>query len=65
MTWSALKFTPEELEAKRITALADRPVLSAAELKQRLDSCDLRERFNLLLALLETALGAEIKEEAE
>ena len=39
--------------------------LSAAELKQRLDSCDLRERFNLLLALLETALGAEIKEEAE
>lgn len=53
-SWSDLKFTPAELEAKSITALADRPALSAAEMKERLDSSDLRLRFNALLERLET-----------
>ena len=65
MTWSELKFTPEELAAKQITTLADRPALSAAEMKLRLDCCDVRERFNRLLELLEASLGAEIKEDTE
>ena len=48
-----LKFTPSELEAKSVTALADRPLLSAAEMKERLDSSDIRLRFNALLDRLE------------
>ncbi len=47
-----LKFTAEELEAKSITALADRPALSAAQLKERLDSGDIRVKFNALIDFL-------------
>jgi hypothetical protein len=54
--WTDLKFTQEELERKSITALADRPELSAAEMKERLDSGDIRIRFNALLDRLETNL---------
>ena len=53
MSFAHLKFTQEELDAKCITSLADRPALSAAQLKERLDSGDIRVRFNALLALLE------------
>lgn len=49
MTINELKFTQAELDAKSITALADRPALSAAELKERLDSCDIRLRLNGLI----------------
>ncbi len=47
--WSDLKFTQQELDAKNITDLADRPNLSAAEMKERLDSTDIRVRINALL----------------
>lgn len=47
--WSDLKFTQQELDAKNITDLADRPNLSAAEMKERLDSTDIRVRLNALL----------------
>lgn len=49
-----LKFTQQELDDKSITALADRPELSAAAMKERLDSGDIRVRFNALLDRLET-----------
>lgn len=49
MSISDLKFTEEQIAAKSITALADRPELSAAELKERLDSCDIRNAFNGLV----------------
>ena len=59
--WSELKFTQQELDAKNITDLADRPVLSAAEMKLRLDSGDIRERLNALLdALDEAVLNGEL-----
>ncbi len=47
--WSDLKFTQQELDAKNITDLDDRPNLSAAEMKERLDSTDIRVRLNALL----------------
>ncbi len=47
--WSDLKFTQQELDAKNITDLADRPNLSAAEMKERLDCTDIRVRLNALL----------------
>lgn len=49
MNITDLKFTPEEIAAKSIETLADRPELSAAEMKARLDSGDIRERFNALI----------------
>ena len=49
-----LKFTQQELDDKSITTLADRPELSAAAMKERLDSGDIRLRFNALLDRLET-----------
>ncbi len=52
MNITDLKFTPEEIAAKSIENLADRPELSAAEMKARLDSCDIREKFNALLDYL-------------
>lgn len=52
MTLQDLKFTAEELSAKSITALADRPDLSAAQLKERLDSGDIRVKFNALIDYL-------------
>lgn len=55
--WSELKFTQQELDAKNITGLADRPQLSAEEMKERLDSGDVRVRLNALLDALETVLG--------
>ena len=53
MTLSELKFTEEELAAKSVTALEDRPQLSAAEMKAKLDSGDIRERFNQAMDLLQ------------
>lgn len=53
MTLSELKFTEEELAAKSVTALEDRPQLSAAEMKRRLDSGDIRERFNQAMDILQ------------
>lgn len=55
--WSELKFTQQELDAKSITALDDRPALSAEEMKERLDSGDIRIRLNALLDALEAAVG--------
>ena len=49
MSITDLKFTAEELAAKSITDLADRPALSAAQLKERLDSGDIRIKFNALI----------------
>lgn len=57
MSMSDLKFTEEQLAAKSITALDDRPDLSADELKERLDSCDIREAYNGLIDQVETELG--------
>ena len=53
-SFTELKFTQQELDAKSIVALADRPALSGAEMKERLDSGDIRVRFNALLDRLET-----------
>ncbi len=55
--WSELKFTQQELDAKNITGLADRPALSAEEMKQRLDSGDIRVRLNALLDALDAAVA--------
>lgn len=52
--WTDLKFTQHEMDGKSIVALADRPELSAAAMKERLDSGDIRVRFNALLDQLET-----------
>ena len=57
--WNDLKFGPQELEAKSISTLADRPNLSADQLKERLDSGDIRLRFNQLLDRLEEKFSEE------
>ena len=54
MSLSELKFPEEEMAAQSVTALADRPELSAAELKERLDSGDIRVKINAVLDDLET-----------
>lgn len=51
--WNNLKFGTQEMQAKSISTLADRPNISAEELKSRLDSGDIRLRFNQLLDHLE------------
>lgn len=56
MSLRELKFTEEQIAAKDLTTLADRPALSAAEMKERLDSCDLRRRFNGLIDQLASLL---------
>ena len=53
-SFTELKFTQQELDAKSIVALAARPALSGAEMKERMDSGDIRVRFNALLDRLET-----------
>lgn len=53
MTLKDLKFTEKELASKSIIALEDRPCLSAAEMKARFDSGDIRERFNQAMDLLQ------------
>lgn len=57
--WNDLKFGPQEMEAKSISTLADRPNLSADQLKERLDSGDIRLRFNQLLDRLEEKFSEE------
>ena len=57
--WTTLKFGPQEMEAKSIVSLADRPNISAEELKERLDSGDIRLRFNQLLDRLEEQFSEE------
>lgn len=57
--WTKLKFDPQEMEAKSIVSLADRPNISAEELKERLDSGDIRLRFNQLLDRLEEQFSEE------
>ncbi len=52
MNIADLKFTSEEIAAKSIESLADRPELSAAEMKARLDSGDIRKKFNALIDYL-------------
>ena len=49
MSISDLKFSEQEIAAKNITALADRPDLSAEEMKERLDSGDIRVKYNALI----------------
>lgn len=49
MSVKNLKFTEAEMAAKSITALDDRPALSAAEMKERLDSGDIRVKLNGLV----------------
>lgn len=49
MSISDLKFTEEQMASKSVTALADRPALSAAALKERLDSGDIRVRLNAVI----------------
>ncbi len=56
MSLENLCFTEEEIQAKSITSLADRPELSAEEMKYRLDSGDIRLRFNALIEQLESML---------
>ncbi len=56
MSISDLKFTQAEMTAKSVTALADRPALSAAEMKERLDSGDIRVKFNALIDYLAAVL---------
>ncbi|MBQ7095515.1 MAG: hypothetical protein IJN80_03595 [Clostridia bacterium] len=53
MTLTDLKFTEEELAAKSVIALDDRPQLSAAQMKAKLDSGDIRERFNQTMDILQ------------
>lgn len=53
MNLTDLKFTEEEMANKSVTALEDRPQLSAAEMKAKLDSGDIRERFNRAMDTLE------------
>ena len=53
MTFNKFKFTEEELASKSVIALEDRPNLSAAEMKARLDSGDIRERFNQAMDALQ------------
>ena len=57
--WSDLKFTQQELDAKNITDLADRPNLSAAEMKERLDSTDIRVRINALLDRMDAIFATQ------
>ncbi len=57
--WNNLKFGPQEMEAKSVSTLADRPNISAEELKTRLDSTDIRLRFNQLLDRLEEKFSEE------
>ena len=57
--WTKLKFDPQEMEAKSIVSLADRPNIAAEELKERLDSGDIRLRFNQLLDRLEEQFSEE------
>lgn len=54
MNVTDLKFTADEIAAKSIQTLADRPELSAAEMKERLDSGDIRTKFNALIDYLAT-----------
>lgn len=56
MSISNLKFKEEEIAAKSITSLADRPAISAAEMKERLDSGDIRTRMNGLIDEIEPAI---------
>lgn len=53
MNLTDLKFTEEEMAAKSVTALEDRPQLSAAQMKAKLDSGDIRERFNQAMDALQ------------
>lgn len=57
--WNNLKFSSQEMESKSISTLADRPKISAEEMKARLDSGDIRLRFNQLLDRLEEEFGEE------
>ncbi len=57
--WNELKFDSQEMEAKSISTLADRPNIAAEELKARLDSGDIRLRFNQLLDRLEEKFSEE------
>lgn len=57
--WNDLKFDAQEIEAKSISTLADRPNIAAEELKARLDSGDIRLRFNQLLDQLEEKFSEE------
>ncbi len=57
--WNELKFDSQEMEAKSVSILADRPNISAEELKFRLDSGDIRLRFNQLLNRLEEKFSEE------
>ncbi len=56
-TFTSVQFTEEELAAKQVTTLPDRPTLSADEMKNRLDSSDIREKLNGLLPALDDALA--------
>ena len=57
--WNDLKFDSQEMVAKSVSTLADRPNISAEELKFRLDSGDIRLRFNQLLNRLEEKFSEE------
>jgi len=58
-SFAEMKFTEEELAGKSVESLADRPARGAAEMKTRLDSCDIREKLNQVLDALDTALAAK------
>lgn len=59
MSLADLKFTEDEMAAKQITSLADRPALSAGELKERFDSGDIRTRLNTVLDALPENFAAK------
>ena len=56
---SDIKYTISDLEAKSVTTLADRPAISAADLKFRLDGNDIRTRINLLADAIEELQAGE------
>lgn len=56
MSISDLRYSEEEIAAKSITSLADRPALSAAEMKERLDSGDIRNKMNGLIDAAEPVI---------
>lgn len=57
--WTNLKFTQQEMDARDVLSLADRPIITANEMKRRLDSGDIRLRFNALLDQLESKFSEE------
>ena len=56
---SEIKYTISDMAEKDVTVLADRPQISATDLKYRLDSNDIRRRINILADAIEALQAGE------